>query len=699
MLRYLPNTNTITIDYSDLVPEFLKESNYKHHKAKMRVHGYGGNGRIVMIEVESLPVNVQVAIGDKYGDLHTAIARQPIKQLVREDVAARTFYANRVLPGGGHLKPAYVALYGRKAEWLNMIKLCLTDKKTLKEVLRVDVDTFWRSVVDLSKDDKPVNPELPTDLGNLRKLYKQYVNEGYACLISKKFGNQNTRKVTDKIENLIFSLYNLEYKPTMAEVCRMYRQFMAGELKVVDMHPESGGELFDPQQFYVQKAVKGAKKGAEKVMVPYVLAESTVQFYLKKLANLIATHSKQIKGLEFRTTYRPYVIRKAPQYAFSKLSMDDRDLPFKDLVGDRPAKTYQIIDVASGCIVGKAYGIDKNVDLVRAAFRDMYQTIICNGWGFPAEMEMERHLTSHMQGKVNEDGEFEADILTAGNLFEHVRVCLGGNAPEKRAEHTFRHIKYQFNKKRPGFVGRFYAKSITNRFNEDQKATRYTYEQIVQNDLDDIEGWNNSLHPNQEQYPGMTRWDVLENFQNPNLVRWPISTVMPYIGFKAETSIRNGYVEVQYNKYRFHDLSVIAGLNNKRLTAYYIPGDMGVEKVYVYQGDKFIAECVKVVAFQEAVAEQTAADLEQAAKQWSYQSHFDKVIREKRGEITPVGVMAAAVVSSRKVAGQAQLRVVSAAEEVDPDSYREVVPVAHDEYDFLPEAQEADMATRARMAL
>ena len=627
-MRYLPNTQIICMLYDELVPTYVSEPNFKQMKLrnKIKVHGRGGNGRGILIEVDSLPEKYQQQVKAKYGkDLHRRIAMEPIEKMVTTDYEAANFYARHIKNGGGHLPIDLQARYARQAEWLNMIIAMTSDKKALKEGLNISVDTFWEYVISLAQVDTPVNPKLPATADKLRRLVAKYVAGGYEALISKKFGNQNTRKVTPKIEGLIVSLWDMAHNPTYAEVCRLYRDFMDGKVKVVDIDSETGGEMYNPEDFYV--------KGR-----PYALGESTVDFYLKRPSAQIAVNKRRLKQLEFVTGYRPYVQRLSPMYAFSKITMDDRDLPFKDLVGERSVKTYQIMDVASRCIIGKAYSRDKNVELIREAFRDMYQLIICNGWGFPAEVEMERHLTSQMMGK-EVDGEFEDDVLTAGNIFKHVRVCLGGNAPEKRAEHIFRHKKYTFDNKRPGFQGRFYARNVAYRLNADKEnSVRYLYEQIVQNDLDDINAWNNSLHHDQDKYPGMTRWEVLENCQNPNLIYQPASTIMPYIGYKAkETSIRRGYVQVMSNSYRLPNINILRDLNNWKFDAYYIPGAEGIEKVYLYQGKKFITEAAKVVRFQEAQAEMTDADRANAEKQWAYQAAFDKMQRELRSNIARVG--------------------------------------------------------------
>jgi len=654
-MQYLPHTHIICLEYDEFVREEICKARGTYDSLKARgqikVHGRGCKGSGILIEFDSLPRDYQELVYRVYGtDLHEYIGMQPILKLVRPDMVARQWYADYT-KNGTTLSLELQQRYSRQCDWLNMLGGLLEDRRMLKEVLKVSVTKVWENVIALHQLDKPVNPKLPVAYDTLRKKLALYQAEGYAALVTGKIGNQNTRKVSEKIEQLIVSLYCMDHKPYLNEVCRKYREFMDGRLQVVDM---MSGEVFEPKEFYVKSKVEGENK-----MVPYAVAESTVDYYIKKPANIQAIDYSRMNKLQWRSKYHPAVQRLSPVFAFSKITMDDRDLSFKDVMNIRSVKAYEIADVASGAIIGKAFSRDKNVELLRAALRDMMQLILCNGWGMPMEIEMEKHLTRNLQGgwqgqeagadgnmqdtgtlstKKNDDTDtWVDDILTEGVVFGNVRVCLGGNAREKRMEHVFRRKKYEFDNKRPGFQGRFYARMVTNRINSDNDKVRYHYEQIVQNELDDIEAYNNSLHPNQELYPNMTRWDVLEQCQNPQATVYPAHVIMPYIGYKVETSVRAGYVQVMSTSFRFPDINILTKLVRPEVDAYYIPGEKGIERIYIYQGGKFISEGIKVVPFQEAKAEQTPADIENAQRQWGYQKSFDSLVKETRARISKVG--------------------------------------------------------------
>ena len=45
----------------------------------------------------------------------------------------------------------------------------------------------------------------------------------------------------------------------------------------------------------------------------------------------------------------------------------------------------------------------------------------------------------------------------------------------------------------------------------------YTWDELIAEDQEIIRLFNESLHPNQKKYPGMSRWQVLCETMNPNL--------------------------------------------------------------------------------------------------------------------------------------------------------------------------------------
>lgn len=671
-MKYLPGTNTICLTYKELVPKIISEDNFRQLKKRgegrvggMRVHGRNGPYTECLIEYESLRPQDKALVVKHYGEPKDYIATEPLKELVTVDTKALQWYATYNLNQGGKekfLPLAYQLKYARQCDWLGAIHKLMVNKKATKDILNISILQLWANFSMLINNDewcnvttldgKQLHHELPTSIDRLQRRYWLYRDKGYEGLVEAwRFGNDHNRKVTPKIENLILSLAAQPHKPYNSEICIEYRKFMTGDKQIVDLET---GEVFDPKDFYIIAPKQGKVKNKDKKLlltIPYALAESTVDYYIKKPGNQAIINKGRMKQLDYNTMYRPSVKRLAPSYAFSKITMDDLDIPFKDHEGQRSVKSYQIFDVCSGAVIGVSFSRDKNIDLIREAIRDMYRLIIRNNWGMPFEIEFEKHLTSNMTGGVDQDGKIYEDVLTAGTVFPATRMCIGGNAKEKRAEGFIRVKKYGQQKKRPGFQARFYARLLTNRLNSDQDKTRYSYEEIVNNELADIAAHNSELHPKQDLYPGLTRWDVLVQNQNPNLPQYKPHQVIQYIGYSTTTSIRAGVARVSYGDYQLPDINLIQDTKyNGEIVAYYLPDENGmVNSVFLFEDGHFLCEAKEKVGFQEAIAEQGAHDIAIMQEQFGQQSAFDAMVRKGKQRITPVGtVKPAALPPARK---------------------------------------------------
>lgn len=633
MPQYKHGTDIVCLTYDEVVPAIMKRDNFYHHKraGNLRVSCRGGFGSPILIEWNSLPerpTNYKEIAYTIYGDPKQAIAMNPMKNIVARDDAARKFYAEEyILPCGDPLPIDYQMKYSRQCDWFRAIKMVLNDKKTSKETLGISTKQIWKNFSNLINEDKyeeagyDMGHGLPTSVDRLQRRYKLYRDKGYSGIVEAfRFGNDFARKVTPKIEGLILALYRIKHKPTHAEVHRFYNQFMAGALEIVDLQT---GEVYNPEEF--------SNNGKA-----YKLSDSIISYYLSTPKNRAAIDKERMGALEYNNTYRPHMMRKGPFYAFSKVTMDDTSSPFKMLNGDRPA-TYKMFDVASTALIGMVMHDQARPDaaLIRSLIMGVIGQIARKGWRMPAEIEVERAITSTMTGdSVN------MDVLSAGAVFPYVRWCKAKNPQEKRAEGFIKQIKYQYQKHREGFQYRPFAKRTENKKNEDIKDSLFTFKEIHQFEMEDMMLYNSALHPDQETYPNMTRWQVLEQCQNPDLPILDLSLVMPYVGYKTKTSVRRMRIEVQYNKYELPKASVLADLSDPNVVAYYIPDERDlIPSVYVYQDGKFICEAKKAERFQEAKVEQTEEDLLILGRQKEYEAGFNNMVAEQLQSLAHIGVM------------------------------------------------------------
>lgn len=585
-----------------------------------------GRGVNALISVESLPDQYKEKAMKKYGNINNEALRNWFNRHWAIDEAAQVWFS-RYRIEGQPLKPELQQEYVINASTLQSA-IDLMNSVKMRRAAMKGADVNWKDMVSaISFYQKEFGHTLPTSVNRFRRCVKEFKEKGYESLISGKVRNQNRRKVNIKVEQVVLGLATHPNRPFNTNVADMYNQFVKGELTAYD---PTTGEIFNPTDFL------------DKNGNPLELSQATINKILNQPKNQTLIKNKLMSWSTYMHAERPHVHRHLPEYSFSKITMDDRDLPRKDETKQRP-KVYYAYDVTSGCVVGFSYKREKNVDLVLDCFRSMFRLIASRGWGCPAMVEVENHLMT----------QFKEGFLKAGEVFKHVRFCAPLNSQEKHAEQFNGAKKRSIEHKNRTGVGRFYAKDWryqteskkisdeTNELYEDKKY--YCWDELVADDMMDVLEWNNSLHSNQKKYPGMTRWDVLEQCMNPNLEPLDEALLAKYIGYRVNTSIRrNSYCRVNYTDLWLSGPDILDKLapNNREVEAYYLTkesGEMG--NVYIYQGDTYIDTLVNKGTFNEAESEQTAEDLRIMTEQNKYISQFDAKI--KKEAIAPVAVMKA----------------------------------------------------------
>ena len=579
------------------------------------------------------------------------------------DAKAREFYTRFRFDNGDALPPEHIQEYTVNASVIEAVLRAMDDATFRRKAMK-DGPVNWGELAGaISFYQAEFGHTLPVSSNRFKKRVNDFKSNGYESLISRKFMNQNRRKVTYKIEDLVRGLAAQAEHPYDTVVAEMYNQFVTGNCEAYD--PETG-EIFNPEDF--------TDKGGN----PVVLSKATIANILKQpktIALLAKVHQTQ---WNFNNSQRPYHLRSLPQYAFSKISADDRDLP-RPMRDGNYVHAYYVSDVASGAVVGYAYNRNKNKDLFLDCMRNMFQTIDQNGWYMPAQIEVEHHLVN----------KFTDGLMQAGVVFPLIHWCNPGNSREKRQEHVNRGKKYSVEKRTQQNIGRWWAKLEANRpkvekvydeLNNTYRVPTYTYEQLVADDIASIKEWNNQPHPNQKKYPGMTRWDVLCGTQNPDLRPWDKAVLYRYIGEHTETSIRqNAYLTVNHEVYRLSDPNVIDRLEprNYQVDAYWLAGaDGNVQEIYVYQHGRLIDTCQKVKRYNEATAEQTEYDKAAYTEQAKYVAQFDKMMKD--GKIKRVGILAK---EEAKLITEVQAEAVplpTQTEEEDYSAYMDISAFEHD---------------------
>ena len=615
----------------EVLAPIMSIPNYKQLASSARsqinvVRKAHGLGNYALIEIATLPQRFRDRIKVKYGAMEQNILKDWFGQHYRIDAEARSFYTRFRFEDGSPLPPDKINEYTVNASVLKAVVSVMADTNIMRKAMNGQTINWGEVAGAISYYQAEFGHTLPLSPHRFRERVNAYQKEGYESLISKKFKNKNSQKKTIEVVRLVLSL-DCPYdgtRPFNTVVGEAYNQFVTGEVEVVD--PVTG-EVYDPKNFVDRKGK------------PLVLSPATISNILNSPEHKALRAKYHDTQWTFNQTYRPHHLRHAPFFALSKISADDRDLPFL-MKGSQRVHGYFICDVLSGCIIGRAYGRKKDEALYLECVRNMFQLLIREGWNMPGEIEVEHHLVNR----------FKDSWMKAKVLFPMVRWCNPGNSQEKHMEHNNRQFRYGVEKRNHPNIGRFYARLEANRPKEEKvydetnnkwKHKEYTWEEILAGNARDIDEFNHELHPDQKRFKGMTRWDVLSMMQNPDLHPFDKWYVYRYIGEKTKTTIRrNMYCTVMYGQYVLPEPQVIRKLKpgNTKVDAYWLPEPDGtIKEVYIWQGDEYICTCSQAERYNTSTIEQTDADRAAYTEQAKYVSQFDKMMKD--GKVSPVVVI------------------------------------------------------------
>ena len=194
----------------------------------------GCNGTPALFAVDSLPYKYKTEVYRRFPDMKAQAESKPFVECIEPDGAALSFYETYELGDGKYLPTDKQNEYANNAAILNAFRAVLersNSQRTKQSHKRINKTEFWRKaaqalprIADTFPNSLPENPR------RLQEKFNQYLREGYASLITGKYGTRNAAKIDDDTkESLLVRLISDARNLDNAQIARLYN--MVAELQ------------------------------------------------------------------------------------------------------------------------------------------------------------------------------------------------------------------------------------------------------------------------------------------------------------------------------------------------------------------------------------------------------------------------------------------------------------------------------------
>ena len=308
--------NILVVTKDELVPKYYNWNSLRSNIQRYEGKPYGikrvqraCNNRPLLISFDSLPAEIQEAIGDprKVDSI--------LERYYEIDPDAVRFFTTVKVGAKGTMEP--------EAQ-----EECIINASVLQAAIRLKKDreqermskgmTIRGIMATISSDvngfNKVLNAKygvehnLPTTASRFEQKFKDFQESSYQSLIGKKYNNNNAVKNTDEIQALLESMFiSQKHKPTPTEVAGQYEGFLNGYVEIIN---NETGELYNPKDF---------KK----------LSQRSITSFLASWGSKVATYKKRAGNRQkYMDTFTPYEQMEHVRHAGSIISIDDRQPPF-----------------------------------------------------------------------------------------------------------------------------------------------------------------------------------------------------------------------------------------------------------------------------------------------------------------------------------------------------------------------------------
>lgn len=186
----------------------MSRSAYDHLVTRGRVNVLRpgkGLGSYALIEYHSLPERFRLRFEAKYGNPEKIMKQEDMP--LAADSEAQKYYHEYLLPNGEHLPEDKQTEYTLNARVLNALREMRGTQKAMRRACNNNTPVIWSNIFATAEELRQAyGHTLPKSEARLRDKLRQYTKEGYACLVSGKFCNANTLKITKAAGRQIVAL-------------------------------------------------------------------------------------------------------------------------------------------------------------------------------------------------------------------------------------------------------------------------------------------------------------------------------------------------------------------------------------------------------------------------------------------------------------------------------------------------------------
>ena len=525
--------NILCVTFAELVTQggILSEPNFKKkvREKKIRMVQYGGNGRKALIDYVSLYRPIKEAYDAKYPEaekqLKEQIKKETMSDTLRTDSKAVEYYRDKFrLADGSGLTDVKQAEYVLNAQVMNeMMRVDGYTKSKHSKNGQSHPKIVWEAVYGTCEKLRELYKHtLPTNEARLREKYNTYKRYGYEALISRKNGNQNTRKIGPMEGRLLLKLKRSKFPIyTDSQIFDEFnRQAIERGLKPIKSMTTLRNYLNDPA-----------------VMPLWFAAVYGMQKWKSKYSSLLKTQLPQI--------------RDALWYSDgTKLNLYYRNAENKMCT----TSVYEVMDAYSETLIGYDIAPKETFDSQYRAFRMAIEVAGVRPY----------EIVNDNQGGHNK--------LAAQGFFDKIAILhkptMPYNGQSKTIESVFGRFQAQILHKIWYFTGQNVTAVKMNskpnlEFIEENSYALPTLEEVKKIYRECREEWNNAAHP----ATGIARMDMYRMSENPETTPvQPVDMVqMFWLTSAKEVTYTNAGLRIEIDKQRYeYEVYGEDGLRNEQ---------------------------------------------------------------------------------------------------------------------------------------